>query len=63
MHYINCKVLTKLLLLDIHAKAMLAQNSPVALKEKILAQKNAGCALPAAGAWGGPVPQAGHNRG
>ena len=41
MHYINCKVLTKLLLLDIHAKAMLAQNSPAALKEKILAQKNA----------------------
>lgn len=40
-HYINCKVLTKLLLLDIHAKAMLAQNSPTALKEKILAQKNA----------------------
>ena len=40
-HYINCKVLTKLLLLDIHAKAMLAQNSPAALKEKILAQKNA----------------------
>ena len=41
IHYINCKVLTKLLLLDIHAKAMLAQNSPAALKEKILAQKNA----------------------
>ena len=40
-HYINCKVLTKLLLLDIHAKAMLAQNSPAALKEKILTQKNA----------------------
>ena len=34
-------MLTKLLLLDIHAKAMLAQNSPAALKEKILAQKNA----------------------
>ena len=40
-HYINCNTLTKLLLLDIHAKAMLAQNSPAALKEKILAQKNA----------------------
>ena len=41
IHYIDCKVLTKLLLLDIHAKAMLAQSSPAALKEKILAQKNA----------------------
>ena len=40
-HYINCNTLTKLLLLDIRAKAMLAQNSPTALKEKILAQKNA----------------------
>ena len=40
-HYTNCNTLTKLLLLDIHAKAMLTQNSPAALKEKILAQKNA----------------------
>ena len=40
-HYINCNTLTKLLLLDIRAKAMLAQNSPTALREKILAQKNA----------------------
>ncbi len=40
-HIINQRVLVELLLLDIHAKAMLAQNSPAALKEKILAQKNA----------------------
>lgn len=40
-HYINYKVLAELLLIDIRYKAMLAQNSPAALKEKILAQKNA----------------------
>ena len=40
-HIINYKVLTQLLLLDIRAKAALAQNSPAALKEKILTQKNA----------------------
>lgn len=40
-HYINCKVLTELVLMDIQCKAMLAQRSPKALKEKILAQKNA----------------------
>ena len=39
-HYINCNMLTKLLLLDIRCKATLAQSSPSALKEKILAQKN-----------------------
>lgn len=41
IHYINCKTLTELLLLDIRCKAMLAQNSPEALKAKILEQKNA----------------------
>lgn len=40
-HIINQRVLVELLLLDIHAKAMLAQNSPAALREKIMAQKNA----------------------
>lgn len=40
-HYINYKVLTELLLLDIRYKAALAQNAPAALREKILAQKNA----------------------
>lgn len=40
-HYINYKTLTQLLLLDIRAKAMLAQKSPATLREKILAQKNA----------------------
>lgn len=41
IHYINYKTLTELLLLGIRYKAMLAQNSPAALKDKILAQKNA----------------------
>ena len=40
-HYINYRVLTELLLLDIRYKAALAQNAPAALREKILAQKNA----------------------
>lgn len=41
IHYINYKTVVQLLLLDIRYKAMLAQNSPDTLKEKILAQKNA----------------------
>ena len=40
-HIMNQRMLTELLLLDIRAKAMLAQNSPKDLKQKILAQKNA----------------------
>lgn len=41
MHYINYKTLETLLLMDIQCKAALAQNSPAALKERIMAQKNA----------------------
>ncbi len=40
-HIMNQRVLIELLLIDIRFKAILAQNSPDALKEKILAQKNA----------------------
>jgi len=40
-HIMNQRVLIELLLIDIRFKAMLAQNGPSALKEKILAQKNA----------------------
>ena len=40
-HIMNQRVLTELVLLDIRYKATLAQNSPPALREKILAQKNA----------------------
>ena len=40
-HIMNQRVLTQLLLMDIQCKAMLAQNSPAALKERIMAQKNA----------------------
>lgn len=40
-HIMNQRVLTELVLLDIRYKAMLAQNSSAALKERILAQKNA----------------------
>lgn len=39
-HYINYKVLTELLLLNIRYKVMLAQNSPDVLKECIMTQKN-----------------------
>lgn len=41
IHYINYKTLETLLLMDIRCKAALAQNSPAALKERIMAQKNA----------------------
>ena len=37
----NQRVLTELLLMDIRYKAMLAQNNPADLKERIMAQKNA----------------------
>ncbi|MDE6589112.1 MAG: recombinase family protein, partial [Oscillospiraceae bacterium] len=40
-HVINQRVLIELLLIDIRFKAALAQNQPDALKEKIMAQKNA----------------------
>lgn len=40
-HIINQRVLIDLLLIDIRFKAALAQNQPDALKEKIMAQKNA----------------------
>ena len=40
-HIINQRVLIELLLIDIRFKAALAQNQPNALKEKIMAQKNA----------------------
>ena len=40
-HIINQRVLTELLLIDIRFKAALAQNQPSALKEKIMARKNA----------------------
>ncbi len=40
-HIMNQRVLIELLLIDIRFKAMLAQKNPDALKEKILAQKNA----------------------
>lgn len=38
-HYINQKVLEQVVLLDIRIKAMLAQNNPESLKEKIRKQK------------------------
>ena len=41
MHYINHKALVQLLLLDIRYKAALAQNTPDALRARILEQKNA----------------------
>ena len=40
-HIMNQRVLTELLLMDIRYKAMLAQNNPADLKERIMAQKNA----------------------
>ncbi len=40
-HIMNQRVLIELLLIDIRFKAILAQNDPDTLKEKILAQKNA----------------------
>ena len=40
-HIINQRVLIELLLIDIRFKAVLAQNQPDTLKEKIMAQKNA----------------------
>lgn len=40
-HIINQRVLIELLLIDIRFEAALAQNQPDALKEKIMAQKNA----------------------
>lgn len=40
-HIMNQRVLVELLLIDIRFKAILAQNAPDTLKEKILAQKNA----------------------
>ena len=40
-HIINQRILIELLLIDIRFKAALAQNQPDALKEKIMAQRNA----------------------
>lgn len=40
-HIINQRVLIELLLIDIRFKAALAQNNPIGLKEKIMAQHNA----------------------
>lgn len=39
IHYIDYKTLEMLLLMDIQCKAMLAQNSPTTLKERIMAQE------------------------
>lgn len=41
IHYINYKTLETLLLMDIRFKAMMAQNCPAGLKERIMVQKNA----------------------
>ena len=40
-HIINQRVLIEILLIDIRFKAALAQNNPIGLKEKIMAQHNA----------------------